>query len=192
MHIMIPLGKYNAHTWKMVWGTAVSGCQDFYSLCFAHLVLFFLFVLSTMNIYSFWNNKENNERQHTEGEIREEWELAFALPLQPCGLSAQRLAQLSKLGLTGCSGPGEWSLCPHWTGERTGLRGPHGTEGSAQASQFCAPGTATVCRLCLGCDGPPIPAPVLTSPSQLSCHSRRASSSLPCPLGRHPDEGGGE
>lgn len=51
------------------------------------------------------------------------------------------------------------------------------------------PGTATVCRLCLGCGGPPIPAPALTSLSQMSCHSRHASSSLPCPLGRHPDEG---
>lgn len=51
--------------------------------------------------------------------------MAFALTPQLCGLSSQRLAQLGKLGLTGCSGLEEWSLCPHWTGEQTGLRGAH-------------------------------------------------------------------
>ena len=54
--------------------------------------------------------------------------MAFALTPQLCGLSSQRLAQLGKLGLTGCSGLEERSRYPHWRGEQTGLRGAHSAE----------------------------------------------------------------
>lgn len=119
--------------------------------------------------------------------------MAFALTPQLCGLSSQRLAQLGKLGLTGCSGLEERSLCPHWRGEQTGLRGAHSAEGSAQASQFCTP-SAPWLRYCLqalsGLWWPPVPALVLVSSSQYSCHSRRTSSSLLCQLGPHQHESG--
>ena len=95
--------------------------------------------------------------------------MAFALTPQLCGLSSQRLAQLGKLGLTGCSGLEERSLCPHWRGEQTGLGGAHSAERSAQASQFCTP-SAPWLRYCLqalsGMWWPPVPALVLVSSSQ--------------------------